>query len=88
MVGNSATLKKSGERRCSSRERWRVPLSPSPVVKRRRLDRDFQRASFGGVVDAEFSGGLAELAAHVGHAQVVHLEIREGVIRIDRIGRN
>ena len=31
MVGNSATLKKSGERRCSSRERGRLPLSLSPV---------------------------------------------------------
>src|SRR5712671_1601354 len=33
MVGNSATLKKSGERRCSSRERGRLPLSLSPVVR-------------------------------------------------------
>src|SRR5258708_3595217 len=32
MVGNSATLKKSGERRCSSRERGRLPLSLSPVL--------------------------------------------------------
>src|SRR6267154_1337910 len=33
MAGNSATLKKSGERRCSSRERGRLPLSLSPVVR-------------------------------------------------------
>src|SRR5256885_116661 len=33
MVGNSATLKKSGERKCSSRERGRLPLSLSPVVR-------------------------------------------------------
>jgi len=33
MVGNSVTLKKSGERRCSSRERGRLPLSLSPVVR-------------------------------------------------------
>src|SRR6267142_3405965 len=32
MAGNSATLKKSGERRCSSRDRGRLPLSLSPVV--------------------------------------------------------
>src|SRR6266850_2517328 len=33
MAGNSATLKKSGERRCSSRDRGRLPLSLSPVVR-------------------------------------------------------
>ncbi len=32
MRGNSATLKKSAVRRCSSRVRGRLPLSLSPVV--------------------------------------------------------
>ena len=32
IVGNSATLKKSGVRKCSSRERGRFPLSLSPVL--------------------------------------------------------
>src|SRR5258705_1743251 len=33
MAGNSVTLKKSGERRCSSRDRARLPLVLAPVVR-------------------------------------------------------
>ena len=74
--GNSATLKKSAERRCSSRERARVPLSLSPVVDRRGLDRDVERARLRGAVERGLAGRLVEAAVDRRNAEMVDREVR------------
>jgi hypothetical protein len=83
MRGNSATLKKSAERRCSSRERARGPLSLSPVPTDAGLDVELDGAGLRRAVERELARVLVEASEDRGEAEVVQREVRERVVRVD-----